>query len=106
MSQTLESPRTRDKLPPGPRPGLVLGHTLAYMKDPLGFLGPRICIGNHFAMMESVLVLATIVRGHRLAVLPGQTLDLFPSITLRPRQGLRARLEPRSKPPSQPRSVP
>ena len=68
--------------------------------------GPRVCIGNHFAMMEAVLVLATIAQRHRLAVLPGQTLELLPSITLRPRQGLRVRLEPRSKPSSLPRSVP
>jgi cytochrome P450 len=57
--------------------------------------GPRICIGNHFAMMEAVLVLATIVQRHRIAVLPDQTIELFPTITLRPRRGLRVRLEPR-----------
>ena len=34
--------------------------------------GPRVCIGNHFAMMEAVLVLATIVQRYRLEVLPGQ----------------------------------
>ncbi len=27
------------KMPPGPRGGLLLGNTLDYMKDPLGFLG-------------------------------------------------------------------
>lgn len=58
--------------------------------------GPRTCIGNHFAMMEAVLVLATILQSHRLVVLPGPALELYPSITLRPRQGLRARLERRS----------
>jgi cytochrome P450 len=50
--------------------------------------GPRIGIGNHFAMMEAVLILATIARSFRLAVEPGQTLELLPSVTLRPRRGL------------------
>ncbi len=54
--------------------------------------GPRVCIGNHFAMMEGVLVLATIAQRYRLSVLPGQTLELLPSITLRPKHGLRVKL--------------
>ena len=33
--------------------------------------GPRICIGNGFAMMESVLLLATIAQRFRLALAPG-----------------------------------
>jgi len=51
--------------------------------------GPRICVGKRFAMMESVLILATIARRYALRLLPGQTLDLMPSITIRPRGGLR-----------------
>jgi cytochrome P450 len=54
--------------------------------------GPRICIGNHFAMMEAVLLLATIARRFRLEIEPGQTLELLPSITLRPRYPIRMRL--------------
>ena len=57
--------------------------------------GPRVCIGNHFAMMEAVLILATIARRYRLVVEPGQTLKLMPSITLRPRDGLRMRAHAR-----------
>jgi cytochrome P450 len=55
--------------------------------------GPRICIGNHFAMMEAVLILATIARQFRLSIEPGQTLELLPSITLRPRHGLPMRVQ-------------
>ena len=33
--------------------------------------GPRICIGNHFALMEAHLLLATIVARARLDLLPG-----------------------------------
>ena len=48
--------------------------------------GPRICIGNHFAMMEAVLILATIAGSDFVwTIEPGQTLELLPSITLRPR---------------------
>jgi cytochrome P450 len=51
--------------------------------------GPRICIGNHFAMMEAVLILAAVARRFRLVLVPGQTLELLPSITLRPRRGIK-----------------
>lgn len=46
--------------------------------------GPRICIGNHFAVMEAVLILATLARRHRVEPAPGSVLSLTPSITLRP----------------------
>jgi cytochrome P450 len=45
--------------------------------------GPRVCIGNHFAMMEATLILAMIVQRWKLELLPGQRLDLKPSVTLR-----------------------
>ncbi len=51
--------------------------------------GPRVCIGNHFAMMEAVLLLATLAGRHRLESSPGEVLDLAPAITLRPRSGTR-----------------
>ena len=54
--------------------------------------GPRICIGNHFAMMEAVLLLATIGQRFRLQIEPGQTLELLPSVTLRPRRPIQMRL--------------
>jgi cytochrome P450 len=59
--------------------------------------GPRICIGNHFAMMEAVLILATIASRFRLIVEPGQRLELLPSITLRPRNVLGMRLQARNQ---------
>jgi cytochrome P450 len=59
--------------------------------------GPRICIGNHFAMMEATLILALIVRKWHVELLPGQRLELKPSVTLRQRgPGLRVRLSDRA----------
>jgi cytochrome P450 len=57
--------------------------------------GPRVCIGEGFAWMEGVLVLAAIARRWRLRLVPGQTIVPAPSITLRPRGGIRMILERR-----------
>jgi cytochrome P450 len=55
--------------------------------------GPRVCIGNHFAVMEATLILAIIVQRFRIELLPGQRLVLEPSVTLRQAgPGLRVRL--------------
>jgi cytochrome P450 len=51
--------------------------------------GLRICIGNHFAMTESVLVLATLAPRFRLEAASADAIPLLPSITLRPRDGVR-----------------
>jgi cytochrome P450 len=57
--------------------------------------GPRICIGMQFAMMETVLILATLAQRYRLDLAPGYVLDLAPSVTLRPKQGVRLVVRPR-----------
>jgi cytochrome P450 len=55
--------------------------------------GPRICIGNHFAMMEAVLMLAIIAQRWQVDLLPFEELRFSPSVTLRPKgHGLRASL--------------
>jgi cytochrome P450 len=60
-------------------------HRYAYF--PFGG-GPRICIGNAFAMMEAVLLLATIARKYRLALVPGFQVKLLPTMTLRADGGI------------------
>jgi len=52
--------------------------------------GPRICIGNHFAMMEAILILAIAMQRYHFELVPDQTLELAPSVTLRPKEGVRA----------------
>jgi cytochrome P450 len=51
--------------------------------------GPRMCIGNAFATMEAELVLATMAQRVRFELVPGADVELDPSITLRPRHGVR-----------------
>jgi cytochrome P450 len=60
--------------------------------------GPRQCIGNSFALMEATLLLATIAQRFRIRLVPGHRVVPMPSITLRPRYGIRAKLEARSAP--------
>lgn len=57
--------------------------------------GPRQCIGEPFAWMEGVLVLATLARKWRLRLADGTTPEPDPLITLRPKEGLPMVLEGR-----------
>lgn len=50
--------------------------------------GPRICIGNNFALMESQIILATLLKRFRLDLVPGHTLAADAAITLRPKDGV------------------
>jgi len=54
--------------------------------------GPRVCIGQHFAMLEAVLLLSSIVRRVDLELLPGERLTFAPSVTLRAAKGVRMRV--------------
>ena len=58
--------------------------------------GPRVCIGAGFAMMEAVLLLATIAQQFRIQIAPGQTVKMQPTVTLRPRNGIPVTLKRRS----------
>jgi cytochrome P450 len=51
--------------------------------------GPRVCIGGHFAMLETVLILATVIQRCRLVLVPRQKFRLVPSITLWPSPGIK-----------------
>jgi cytochrome P450 len=57
--------------------------------------GPRLCIGNTFAMMETVLVLATIAPRFRFTAVPDHPIVPWPTFTLRPRYGIPAVIAPR-----------
>ena len=49
-------------------------------------------IGNTFAMMEAVLVLTTIAQRVRPTLAPGHLVVPVPSLTLRPKHGMRMQL--------------
>ncbi len=50
--------------------------------------GPRLCIGNNFALMEATLIVAMVMQRYRLDLMPGQTVKAHPKGTLRPRPGV------------------
>jgi cytochrome P450 len=57
--------------------------------------GPRTCIGNHFAIMEATIVLATLLQRARFEV--KAPVEPEPSATLRPRGGMPMRVSLRGR---------
>ncbi len=57
--------------------------------------GPRVCIGNQFASIEAMLLLATVVRRFRLERADSEPVKPDPSLTLRPSRGIQMRLHAR-----------
>jgi cytochrome P450 len=55
--------------------------------------GPRGCIGQSYAMLEGVLIIATLARHWRMRVAPGHAVAFQPLINLRPRYGMPMVLE-------------
>ncbi len=51
--------------------------------------GPRVCVGNNFAMTEAVLLLAAIAQRFRLRLASAVPVKPSPSMTLRPKGGVR-----------------
>jgi cytochrome P450 len=59
--------------------------------------GIRGCIGEPFAWMEGILVLASIARQWKMSLVPGHRVELDPAITLRPKYGVKMKLERRNE---------
>ena len=51
--------------------------------------GARACIGKAFSMMETTLVLTMMLQKFRLTLAPDHSIELLPSFTLRPKQGVK-----------------
>jgi len=66
-------------------------HRYAYL--PFG-AGPRVCIGMSFAMIEGVLILATLLRATRPSLRAGFEPELRLRVTLRPGGGMPMRIAP------------
>ncbi len=61
--------------------------------------GPRVCIGNAFATMEMVLIMACVLQKFRLRLAAGQAdVEPEPLIAIRPKGGLRVSLVRRAEP--------
>jgi cytochrome P450 len=78
-----------ERFAPGNRDAI---HRFAYL--PFG-AGPRICIGMAFAMQEAVLLLATMVQRYRFKVVAPESIQPHSTITLRPKGGMKMRIERR-----------
>ncbi|MDQ4075923.1 MAG: cytochrome P450 [Chloroflexota bacterium] len=59
--------------------------------------GPRICVGEHFAWTEAILVLATLAQEWAPRLLPSHPVAMDPLITLRPKHGMKMILERRQR---------
>ena len=57
--------------------------------------GPRRCIGEGFAWMEGILLIATLARSWRMRLVPNHVVATQPVVTLRPKYGMRMQLERR-----------
>ncbi len=59
--------------------------------------GPRRCIGAEFAMMEAILIVATVAHHVRLAAVPGPAVVPQVAVTLRPQHGVPLVVQPRQQ---------
>jgi cytochrome P450 len=57
--------------------------------------GPRVCIGNTFALMEAAIILAAVGQKYRFTLEPAPPVTLNPQITLLPKDGIPAVLRRR-----------
>lgn len=62
-----------------------------YAYFPFG-AGARQCIGSHFAIMESQVILATLAQRFDVELVPGQTVEPDATFTLRPRHPIHMRV--------------
>ena len=63
-----------------------------YSYIPFG-AGPRMCIGNKFAMMEMKVMLATLLKAYSFSEVPGCTVKAVPRLTTQP-EGLKLFIRP------------
>ena len=58
--------------------------------------GPRRCIGEGFAWMEGILLLATLAQHWQMRLAPNHPVEIKPVMTLRPKHGMRMTVTRRS----------
>jgi cytochrome P450 len=85
-----------DEFDPGRWSGGLMKRLPKYVYFPFG-AGPRACIGNTFAMLEAILVVATVVPRFQFSLTANRPVALWPSVTLRPRDGIHAVVHERQR---------
>lgn len=70
------------------------GESRRFSYMPFG-TGERICIGNHFAMLESQLLLSMIIQQYDFELLNAGEAEIDMAVSLRPKGGISARIHPR-----------
>jgi len=51
--------------------------------------GPRVCIGQHYAMLQILMILSELIRRYDFELVSGQTIEARPMVILRPKSGIR-----------------
>ncbi len=54
--------------------------------------GKRICIGQNFALMEATIIIALISQRFKFELLPNQNVEIDPTFTLRPKNGIKVKV--------------
>jgi cytochrome P450 len=71
-------------------------------RTPFTFLpfggGPRVCIGQHYAMLQILMILSELIRRYDFELVPGQTIEARPMVILRPKYGIRMTFTSRTEP--------
>ena len=77
----------------------LAGRLPKYAYFPFGG-GPRVCIGNTFAMFEAPLILAMIAQRFTLELITTEPIRIQPAVTLRPGQPIEMKIRVcRERPP-------
>jgi cytochrome P450 len=58
-------------------------------------IGPRMCVGNHFAMKEVAMTVTTLMQHFRFELSAGQAVRPYAFLGLRPKTGIKMRIFPR-----------
>ena len=58
--------------------------------------GPRVCVGASLALMEAALIVATVAQRYRLTLAPGHPVEVWPTLVLQPKHGMKMIVSDRS----------
>jgi cytochrome P450 len=62
---------------------------------PVFHAGPRVCLGQNLATLESIVVLSLMLKNYQFKLVPGQTITYLVSITMPMKYGMQVYVEKR-----------